>query len=152
MIIESPAFREGDVIPVKYTCDGEDMSPPLKWRDVPSNAKSIAIICEDPDAPLIKWIHWIIYNIPPEIGELNENIPKKEEIEGGIRQGKNSWNKFGYGGPCPPGKKPHRYYFRMYALDIKINVQQPLKKRNLLKLMEGHIIEEAELMGKYSRK
>ncbi|HEC82696.1 MAG TPA: YbhB/YbcL family Raf kinase inhibitor-like protein [Thermoplasmatales archaeon] len=151
-MIESPAFREGDVIPVKYTCDGEDMSSPLKWRDVPSNAKSIAIICEDPDAPLIKWIHWIIYNIPPEIGELNENIPKKEEIEGGIRQGKNSWNKFGYGGPCPPGKKPHRYYFRMYALDIKINVQQPLKKRNLLKLMEGHIIEEAELMGKYSRK
>lgn len=152
MIIESPAFKDGEIIPEKYTCDGEDISPPIKWKDVPPSTKSIAIICEDPDAPLMTWIHWIIYNIPPEIGELKENIPKKEEVEGGIKQGKNSWRKFGYNGPCPPGKKQHRYYFKAYALDIKIDSEKPLNKKSLTKFMESHVLEKAELMGKYFRK
>jgi len=148
--IESPAFGNGEMIPKKYTCDGDDISPPLKWKDVPEGTKSLALICDDPDAPLMTWVHWIVYNIPPEKDGLEENVPKEEKIEGGM-QGKNSWGKIGYGGPCPPGAKPHRYFLKLYALDSMLDIEPGIKKKKLMKEMEGHIIAKAELMGKYSR-
>jgi len=150
--IKSPAFKEGEIIPAKYTCDGLDISPPLKWSDVPEGTKSIALICEDPDAPIRIWVHWVIYNIPPEKGELPEGVPKTETIGGVEKQGKNSWGRIGYGGPCPPGTKPHRYYFKLYALDIELTIGPGMKKKQLLKAMEGHILAQTNLMGRYTRK
>ena len=150
-VVESPAFENGEIIPKKYTCDGEDISPPLKWHDLPEKTKSLALICEDPDAPLFTWIHWVIYSIPPPVNELEENIPKKEILEWGAKQGKNSWGRIGYGGPCPPGKKPHRYFFRLYALDEEIGLEPGLKKKELMKKVEKHIIAKAEIMGRYGR-
>ena len=149
--IESPAFENGKTIPKKYTCDGEDISPPLRWHDVPPETKSLALICDDPDAPLMTWVHWVIYCIPPSKNELEEGIPKNETLSWGGKQGKNSWGKIGYGGPCPPGRKPHRYYFRLYALDAMLDLPPGLKKKDLLKKMEGHVIGQAEIMGKYGR-
>ena len=148
--IESPAFGNGEMIPKKYTCDGDDVSPPLKWKDVPEGTKSLALICDDPDAPLMTWVHWIVYNIPPEKDGLEENIPKKEILEKGM-QGKNSWGKIGYGGPCPPGAKPHRYFLKLYALDSMLDIEPGIKKKKLMKEMEGHILAKTELMGLYKR-
>lgn len=150
--IKSPAFENGNVIPEKYTCDGENVSPPLKWHDVPAETKSLVLICDDPDAPLMTWVHWLIYCIPPSKNGLEENIPRKEVLEWGGKQGKNSWGKIGYGGPCPPGKKQHRYFFRLYALNEELNLPAGLKKKELLKRIERHVIGKAEIMGKYGRK
>lgn len=150
--IESPAFRNGEEIPIKYTCQGDDISPPLEWKGLPEETEEIAIICDDPDAPLMVWVHWIIYGISPEKNGLPEAVPKKEILEEGEKQGKNSWGRIGYGGPCPPGGKPHRYYFKIYALDKKLDIEQGIKKKRLLREMEGHIIAKAELIGKYARK
>ena len=152
MQIESPAFVEGEIMPAKYTCDGKDISPPLTWSDVPKGAKNLAIICNDPDAPLRPWVHWIIYCISPEKNGFPENMPRTETLDEGMKQGKNSWGRIGYGGPCPPGTKPHRYYFKLYALDIALTIGPGVKKKQLSKTMEGHILAEAELMGKYVRK
>jgi Raf kinase inhibitor-like YbhB/YbcL family protein len=149
--LESPAFKEGRMIPRKYTCQGEDISPPLKWLDVPEGTKSFALTCDDPDAPLIKFVHWVIYGIPLGKNELPEGIPKEEVLETGEKQGKDSAGKIGYRGPCPPGGRPHRYYFRLYALDTELDIKPGVKKKKLLKAMEGHILAKAELMGKYAR-
>lgn len=149
--MESPAFRGGEMIPRKYTCDGENISLPLRWEDVPEETKSLALICDDPDAPLITWTHWVVYRIPPDMRTLPEGIPPEEQLENGIYQGKNSWGRIGYGGPCPPGKKPHRYYFRLYALDAEPSLPSGAKRKQLLRKMEGHIVAVAELMGMYGR-
>lgn len=150
--IESSAFGDGEMLPTKYTCDGLDISPPLHWNNVPEGTKSFALICDDPDAPMMTWVHWILYNIPSEKTRLQEGIPATEILEKGIVQGRNSWNKIGYGGPCPPGSKPHRYYFRLYALDTILDVKPGAKKKHILAAMSGHIRAQAELIGTYTRK
>ncbi len=150
MKLSSPAFDEGAMIPVKYTCDGVDVSPPLKWSDAPAGVKSFALICDDPDAPMGTWVHWVAYNIPPNVNELAEGVPAVDTLSDGTRQGINDFRKKGYGGPCPPGGT-HRYYFKLYALDATIPVEAGMTKAKLLKAMQGHILSEAQLMGKYKR-
>ncbi len=148
--VTSTAFDEGGMIPEKYTCDGMDVSPSLAWTNVPNETKSFTLICDDPDAPMGTWVHWVIYDIPADIRELKENIPVKEKLDNGAKQGKNDWRNIGYGGPCPPGGT-HRYYFKLYALDTELNLEPGNTKAELLKAMEGHILDQGELMGKYKR-
>jgi Raf kinase inhibitor-like YbhB/YbcL family protein len=149
--IESPAFKNGEYIPSKYTCDGEDISPALKWSNIPEGTKSLALICDDPDAPIGDWVHWVLYNIPPETRELKEHIPSDKILKDGSIHGLNDWKRYGYGGPCPPSGV-HRYFFKLYALDTKLNLGPGATKKQLLDAMKGHIIAQGELMGKYQRK
>lgn len=150
MQITSSAFTEGSMITAKYTCDGRDISPPLEWKDVPDAAKSFALISDDPDAPVGTWVHWVIYNIPPNVTKFDENMPREKEFKNGMRQGSNDWPKIGYGGPCPPSGT-HRYYFKLYALDTMLGLKPGATKAQLIQAMKGHILAEAQLMGKYSR-
>jgi len=150
MKIISSAFDEGAMIPEKYTCDNIDISPPLKWSSVPERTKTFAIICDDPDAPMGTWVHWVIYNLPANINELSEDVSPLEILPNGAKQGKNDFGKIGYGGPCPPGGI-HRYYFKVYALSEELNVEAGITKSELLKAMEGHILSEGQLMGRYKR-
>ena len=148
--IKSKAFEEGGSIPKKYTCDGPDISPPLSWSSVPNGTKSIALICDDPDAPVGTWVHWVLYDLPANINNLSENIPPNKTLKNGAKQGTNDFRKIGYGGPCPPGGT-HRYYFKLYALDTQLNLNPGSTKKQLLKAMKGHILAQAKLMGKYKR-
>jgi Raf kinase inhibitor-like YbhB/YbcL family protein len=152
MTIESPAFKHNASIPAKYTDDGENISPPLTWSNHPEGTREFALICDDPDAPLATWVHWVIYKIPASAGGLTEKVAATESLAepAGALQGKNSWKKIGYGGPAPP-RGEHRYFFRLYALDTALDVAAGLTKEELLKAMEGHILAEAELMGRYKR-
>ncbi|MBI2088092.1 MAG: YbhB/YbcL family Raf kinase inhibitor-like protein [Deltaproteobacteria bacterium] len=151
MTLTSPAFPEGGEIPRKYTCDGADVSPALRWKDSPSETKSFALIADDPDAPVGTWVHWVLYDLPGETGELKEGIPAAETLDNGARQGSNDFRKVGYGGPCPPGGPAHRYFFKLYALDSKMNLKPRATKQQLLDAMKGHILAEAQLMGRYKR-
>ncbi len=148
--ITSPAFSEGNMIPEKYTCDGQDVSPPLLWESGPEETKSVALINDDPDAPAGTWVHWVIFNIPPNTRNLEEHIPLHKTLSNGAKQGTNDFRRIGYGGPCPPGGT-HRYYFKIYALDTMLDLDEGATKAQLLKAMEGHILDEGQLMGKYSR-
>ena len=148
--IKSTAFEEGGMIPKQYTCDGTDISPPLAWSSVPNGTKSIALICDDPDAPMGTWVHWVLFNLPADMKELPEGVPPQKTLENGSIQGMNDFRKIGYGGPCPPSGT-HRYYFKLYALDTEMNLEPGITKRELLKAMEGHILAEGQLMGKYKR-
>lgn len=149
--LKSAAFEEGAMIPKLYTCDGKDISPPLSWSGVPAGAKSIALIMDDPDAPRGTWVHWVLFNIPPDTKSLAENAPRAPSLPNGAKHGANSWPKLGYGGPCPPGGT-HRYYFKAYALDTILALESGITKSQLLKAMEGHILAEGQLMGRYTRK
>jgi len=149
-IITSPAFNNGGKIPLKYTCDGENVSLPLRWQNTPGNTKSFALIADDPDAPLVTWVHWVIFNIPAASDHLKENIPAKGLLPDGIKQGLNDFQNLGYGGPCPPSGT-HRYYFKLYALDTLLDLEAGITKEELLTDMEGHILGRAELMGTYKR-
>lgn len=139
-------------IPVRYTCDGEDISPPLDWTDPPAGTQSFALIMDDPDAPGGTWDHWILFNIPADARKLDENLPitGKNQEPGSIFVGNNSWKRADYGGPCPPGGT-HRYFFKLYALDTTISLLPGVTKQELLSAMESHILAEAELMGTFSR-
>ncbi|MGD8534293.1 MAG: YbhB/YbcL family Raf kinase inhibitor-like protein [Candidatus Aminicenantes bacterium] len=148
--ISSAAFEEGGMIPAKYTCDEEDVSPPLAWDSIPEGTKTLAFICDDPDAPMGTWVHWVFFNLPADISELPENIPPERELESGAKQGTNDFGRIGYGGPCPPGGT-HRYYFKLYALDAELDLDAGARKQQLLEAMEGHILAEGQLMGRYSR-
>ena len=148
--ITSSAFADGGMIPREYTCDGRDISPPLVWNGVPEDTKSLAIICDDPDAPVGTWVHWVLFNIPATVNELPQSIPPDKVLENGARHGINDFRKFGYGGPCPPGGT-HRYYFKIYALDTELTQEPGLTKADLLKAMNGHILAEGQLMGRYKR-
>jgi len=148
--IKSSAFEEGGMIPPKYTCDGADVSPPLSWTSVPEGTKTIALICDDPDAPMGTWVHWVLFNLPADVKELPENVPSEKNLDNGAMQGTNDFGNIGYGGPCPPGGT-HRYYFKFYALDTEVNLQGGATKKELLKAMEGHILAEGQLMGRYKR-
>jgi Raf kinase inhibitor-like YbhB/YbcL family protein len=154
MNIRSSAFHHKENIPQKYSCDGVDISPPLSWSGVPSETKSLALICDDPDAPAGTWVHWVVYNIPSEISQLEESIQAKEMLENGVCQGKNSFGRIGYGGPCPPaGYGPHRYFFKLYALDSNMDLKERgISKSKLLDAINGHILAEAQLIGTYERK
>lgn len=149
--ITSSAFKMGSPIPKKYTGDGPDISPPLNWEGVPEGTKSLALICDDPDAPVGTWVHWVIFNIPTTVKELPENVPKQNLLSNGAKQGINDFRKIGYNGPAPPPGKPHRYFFRLYALDTILDLPPGIKKSDLLKAMEGHILASCEYMGTYQR-
>lgn len=144
MDLYSPVFEENGAIPSKYTCDGEDISPPLEIKNVPEEAESLALIVDDPDAPLGTFVHWLVWNIPPKKTSFDED----EEIS--FPQGKNDFGRLEYGGPCPPSGT-HRYYFKLYVLDKKLDLKEGKKKKDLKKAMSGHVIEKTELMGQYSR-
>ncbi len=148
--VTSSAFKEGEAIPAKYTCDGENISPPLSWSGIPEKTKSIALIADDPDAPGKTWVHWVLFNLPPDTTSLEENIPGDKELKNGSKQGVTDFGDHGYGGPCPPGGT-HRYNFKIYALDEVIEHSSNIKKQDLIDTMDGHILEEGQLMGKYSR-
>ncbi len=150
MKLTSPAFDEGGMIPGKYTCDGTDLSPPLKWSAIPEETKSLALICDDPDAPMGTWVHWVYYDIPPSTQGVPENIGADDRPGIGGVQGINDFRRIGYGGPCPPGGT-HRYFFKLYALDTLLNLPPGATKKQLLKAMENHIVGQVQLMGKYSR-
>jgi Raf kinase inhibitor-like YbhB/YbcL family protein len=150
MELKSPAFGEGSMIPKKYTCDGQDISPPLKWTSVIDGTKTLALICDDPDAPGGTWVHWVIFNLPSDTRGLTESTPHLKELPTGAKQGTNDFGKIGYGGPCPPGGT-HRYYFKIYSLDTDLNLEPGATKAQLLQAMEGHILGEGQLMGKYKR-
>lgn len=149
--VTSSAFAEGGMIPSKYTCDGQDMSPPLGWDAVPDGTKSIALISDDPDAPMGTWVHWVLFNLPAETRKLEENIPPDKTLPNGARQGTTDFKSVGYGGPCPPSGT-HRYFFKIYALDTKLDLSAGASKGELLKAMEGHVIGQGQLIGKYKKK
>ena len=148
--ITSTAFTHGGMIPREYTCDGRDISPSMAWAGVPEGTKSLAIICEDPDAPMGTWVHWVLFNIPATVNALPKSMTTDKVLENGARHGINDFRKFGYGGPCPPGGT-HRYYFKIYALDTELTQEPGLTKAKLLKAMDGHIMAEGQLMGRYKR-
>ena len=151
LTISSAAFNEGERIPDKYTCEGEDISPQLTWRDAPEGTKSFSLICDDPDAPMGTWDHWLIYNIPADSEVLSEAVPTDESLTDGSKQGLNSWEKKSYGGPCPPPGDPHRYFFKLYALDTMLTLTGDVNKSTLENAMQEHILAEAQLMGTFSR-
>ena len=148
--IKSSAFETGGMIPKQYTCDGEDISPPLSWDGVPESTKSLALISDDPDAPMGTWVHWVLYDLPGSTRELQENFPKDKTLSNGAKQGITDFKKIGYGGPCPPSGV-HRYFFKLYALDTKLNLEPGATKKQLEDAMKTHILAQAELMGKYKR-
>ena len=148
--LTSPAFEYGKPIPKVHTCDGDGASPVLRWTGGPM-ARSYALVCDDPDAPRGTWDHWVLYNLPGGTVELTQGVPPLAELPSGARHGKNSWDKLGYGGPCPPPGKPHRYFFRVYALDISLNLDPGTTKDELEKAMTGHILGQGMLMGTYQR-
>jgi Raf kinase inhibitor-like YbhB/YbcL family protein len=150
--MSSAAFTDGALIPKQYTCDGANISPPLSWTNVPVKARSLALIVSDPDAPNGIFTHWVLFNLTVTTRELPENIPAHEALEGGARQGTNSFERIGYSGPCPPpNDKAHRYVFKLYALDIELTLAASTTKEVLEKAMTGHILAEGELTGKYKR-
>jgi Raf kinase inhibitor-like YbhB/YbcL family protein len=149
--ISSAAFSAGEGIPKKFTCDGLDVSPQLKWNDPPANTQTIAVIMDDPDAPAGTWVHWVLYDLPADTRELPEGVAKQDQVASGARQGRNDFGKIGYGGPCPPPGKPHRYFFKLYALDAKLGLKAGATKAEAERAMKGHILAQAELIGKYGR-
>jgi len=149
--VSSPAFHEGGMIPVKYTCDGEDISPPLTFEGIPKETKSLTLISDDPDAPMGTWVHWVFYNLPPDTKNVQEKVPSDEKLKNSARHGLTDFGRFGYGGPCPPSGT-HRYYFKVYALDVMLTISGKVTKKDVVKAMEGHILAEGRLMGKYKRR
>jgi Raf kinase inhibitor-like YbhB/YbcL family protein len=149
--ITSTAFQPEEMIPKRYTGDGADQSPPLAWSNPPAGVKSLALICDDPDAPRGTWVHWVLFNLPAETRHLEEGVPTTETIASGAKQGKNDFGIIGYGGPAPPRGKPHRYYFKLYALDVSLELPAGATKSQVLDAMKGHVLAEGQLMGTYQR-
>jgi Raf kinase inhibitor-like YbhB/YbcL family protein len=154
MKITSPAFPHQGEIPRKYTCEGDDTAPPLSWSGVPRDARTLALIMDDPDAPdpaapKVTWVHWVLYDIPAQAAGLPEG--GKQQLPPGTREGMNSWNRTGYGGPCPPVGR-HRYFFKLYALDTALTDLRSPSKQALEKAMHGHELAHAELIGTYRKK
>jgi len=149
--VTSPSFQNGGNIPKKFTCDGADVSPELHWTSLPAGTQSLALIADDPDAPVGTWTHWVLFDLPAQTTSLPENVPKVDELPSGGRQGRNDFRKIGYGGPCPPPGKPHRYFFKLYALDKKLDLKPGASKQDVEQAIQGHILGQAELMGRYQR-
>lgn len=148
--LSSPAFVHESAIPSLHTCDGDDLSPALEWTDPPAGAQSLALIADDPDAPVGTWVHWVVYNLPPDVRSFAEAYSADAEPTDGSRNGKNGWRELGYGGPCPPSGT-HRYFFKLYALDTMLDLDSGGTAAQLLDAMEGHVLAQTELMGTYSR-
>jgi Raf kinase inhibitor-like YbhB/YbcL family protein len=149
--LSSQAFQAGAAIPKRYTADGADKSPPLRWGEPPKGTQSIALICDDPDAPAGIWVHWVLWNLPAQSRELSEGVPTDESLASGARQGTNDFGKTGYGGPSPPKGKPHRYFFKLYALDTTLDAPRGATKAQIEQAMKGHILAEGQLTGTYGR-
>lgn len=149
--IQSPVFQDQGNLPEKYTCDGEDVSPSLFWKDAPAGTQSFALIVDDPDAPMGTWVHWVVYDLPGGLAQLEEGIAAGETLASGAKQGMTDFRKVGYGGPCPPAGKPHRYFFKLYALDTVLNLPTKASKADILVAMNGHVLAQAELVGLYQR-
>lgn len=149
--VETTAFTPGGNIPAQFTCTGANVSPPLRWSGVPAEAQSVALVLHDPDAPVGDFTHWLLYGMAPSVGELAENVAKALEVPGLGRQGTNDFRKTGYGGPCPPPGKPHRYFFRVYALDTRLQLAAGADRAAVEAAIRGHVIAQGELMGKFAR-
>ena len=149
--VTSPAFKAGENIPQKFTCDGANVSPTLQWSGIPEGTKSIALIVDDPDAPMGTWVHWVLFNLPANSTNLPEEYPITETLPNGAKHGLNDFKKTGYGGPCPPQGPAHRYFFKLYALNAVLNLPTKSTKAQLESAMQGHILAQGELMGKYGR-
>lgn len=149
--LSSSAFRGGERIPKPYTCEGADFSPPLTWTEPPPDTKSFALIVDDPDAPVGTWVHWVLYNLPADARELPEHLPNDRELTNGALQGMNDFRRPGYGGPCPPPGPSHRYVFKLYALDTRLSLPPGASKAQLERAMEGHLLGQAQLIGRYQR-
>ncbi len=143
--LTSSAFMEGGNIPRRHTCDGEDFSPPLSWSGIPAGTVSLALIVDDPDAPRGDWVHWVLVDLPPDLNGLPEGVA------GTGTAGKNDFGRLGYGGPCPPKGRNHRYYFKLYALDQTLGLKSGATKEDVEAAMAGHILAQGELMGRYGR-
>jgi Raf kinase inhibitor-like YbhB/YbcL family protein len=151
LTLSSSAFKPGGEIPRQYTCEGADQSPALTWSGAPAGTKSFALIADDPDAPVGTWVHWVVYDLPGDATELPQGVPPKDTVTGDGKQGVNDFRKVGYGGPCPPPGKPHRYFFKLYALDAPTQLQARATKAEVLHAIEGHVLAQAEVMGTYKR-
>ncbi len=148
--LKSSAFGEGTSIPSKYTCDGQDVSPPLSWSGAPAGTKSFALISDDPDAPRGTWVHWVAWNIPAGLSSFKEGMDKGATLSDGTKQGMSDFKRPGYGGPCPPSGT-HRYFFKLYALDTTLNIPATSTKKDLENAIKGHILDQAQIMGTYTR-
>jgi len=149
--LSSTAFQDGEKIPAKYACDGQDVSPPLAWSEPPQGTQAFALIMDDPDAPGRVFTHWVLFNLPADSRQLSEAIPAEAQLTNGALQGKNDFRKSGYGGPCPPPGHPHRYQFTLYALDQPLDLEAGASKKQLLSAMQGHILAQVLLTGTYQR-
>lgn len=149
--LTTSAFAPGRTIPARFTCSGENVSPALSWTSPPDGTRSLALIVEDPDAPAGTWVHWVVYDLPAQLRRLPENLPHAERLANGGRQGINDFRKTGYGGPCPPRGKPHRYFFLLYALDAPLDLPARATRSQVDAAMRGHILAEARLMGRFGR-
>jgi Raf kinase inhibitor-like YbhB/YbcL family protein len=149
--LTSTAFKEGGAIPQQHTCAGADRSPPLEWTSPPSGTKAFALICEDPDAPGGLWVHWVLWGIPASTARLPEGVAPTASLPDGSRHGKNDFGKLGHNGPCPPPGKPHRYVWKLYALDAAPELEPGASRQQLLDAMRGHVLGEADLMARYGR-
>ena len=149
--VKSVVFVQGSKIPVTFTADGKDLSPALAWENPPSGTQAFALICDDPDAPGGTWVHWLIWNIPSSAKGLREGVQPVKTLSDGSIQGKNDFGRIGYGGPSPPPGKPHRYFFRLYALKEKLSLAAGASRRDLERMMQGRVLATAEIMGTYGR-
>lgn len=150
--LTSPAFAYGEKIPVRYTCEGDDISPPLQWTGAPVETRSYALIMDDPDAPRGTWVHWVLFNLPAGTVELAPAVPTLPELPSGARHGRNTAGDTSYAGPCPPPGKPHRYFFRLYSLDIMLGLPPGVTRQELEQAMDQHILGQGTLMGTYQHR
>jgi hypothetical protein len=149
--LKTTSFTPGDFIPKRFTCEAADVSPALAWTDPPAGTQSFAIIEDDPDAPSGTFVHWLVYDLPADYRKLPEALSGNDQMAGGGRQGTNDFSRTGYSGPCPPPGRPHRYFIRLYALDTKLNLRPAARRNELASAMQGHILAQAELMGRFQR-
>src|SRR5260370_37641108 len=149
--ITSPDFSAGEAIPKNFTCDAQDVSPQLKWNEPQAKTRSLALIMDDPDAPAGTWVPWVLYGVPADAKELPERVSRQEQLASGARQGRNDFGKIGYSGRCPPPGKPHRYFFKLYALEARLGLKAGATKADVERAMNGHILAQAELIGRYGR-
>jgi len=147
--LTTAAFQGGGTIPKKFTCDGPDVSPALSWTEPPARTQSFALIVDDPDAPAGTWVHWVLYDLPANTRRLPEAVGKESERTDGSRQGRNDFGRIGYNGPCPPKGPAHRYFFKLYALDSKLDLKPGGTKIDLERAMKDHVLAHAEVVGKF---
>jgi hypothetical protein len=151
LALTSSAFAAGAEIPRQYTCKGGEASPALQWSGAPARTASFALVVDDPDAPHGTWVHWVLWNLPANAHALPEGVPKRDQLDDGARQGRNSDRKIGYSGPCPPGGQTHRYFFRLYALDEKLDLAAGTNRADLDAAMKGHVLAQAEYLGNFRK-